>query len=121
MPLKLIAHLTGIIDSIGLIETYVEGLTFEAYLADLKARDAVERRFAIIGEALNRLKRDAPQVHETIDHTAEIAAFRNIIIHVYDQLDHAIVWKVILTDLRLLKSQAQAALDNYGRDRTPGD
>jgi len=70
----------------------------------------VERRFAVIGEALNRLLRDAPEVHATIDHTAEIAAFRNIIIHVYDQLDQVIVWKVIETDLAKLRSQAKEAL-----------
>lgn len=110
MPPKHLAHLSDIVTSIGLIHRYVEGLTFEAYLEDLKVRDAVERRFAVIGEALNRLRRDAADVHTAIDHTAEIAAFRNIIIHVYDQLDHAIVWKVIQTDLAKLLIQATDAL-----------
>ena len=110
MPPKHLAHLSDIIESVRLIRQYVNGLTYEDYLADLKARDAVERRFAVIGEALNRLKRDAPEVHATIDHTAEIAAFRNILIHVYDQLDHSIVWKVIETDLALLERQATDAL-----------
>lgn len=110
MPPKHLAHLSDIVESVRLIRLYVDGLTYEDYMKDVKARDAVERRFAVIGEALNRLKRDAPEIHATIDHTAEIAAFRNIIIHVYDQLDHAIVWKVIETDLSLLKQQAEAAL-----------
>lgn len=110
MPRKQFAHLCDIVDSARLIRSYVAGLTYERYAKDFMVRDAVERRFAMIGEALNRLKRDAPEVHATIDHTAEIAAFRNIIIHVYDQLDHAIVWKVIETDLAKLAEQAQAAL-----------
>ena len=110
MPPKHLAHLSDICESIRLIMAYVDALSFEDYLSDDKARDAVERRFAIIGEALNRLKRDAPDVHATIDHTAEITAFRNIIIHVYDQLDHAIVWKVIETDLPKLLKQANTAL-----------
>ena len=111
MPPKHLAHLSDIVESVNLIRQYVHALQYDDYLADLKARDAVERRFAVIGEALNRLKRDAPEVHATIDHTAEIAAFRNIIIHVYDQLDHAIVWKVIQLDLPILERQAHAALE----------
>lgn len=91
MPPRRLAHLSGMLESIKLIESYVDGLAYEDYLADTKIRDAVERRFAVVGEALNRLKRDAPDVHAKIDHTAEIAAFRNITIHVYDQLDHTIV------------------------------
>lgn len=110
MPPKHLAHLSDIVTSIELINSYVEELTFEAYFEHLQVRDAVERRFAVIGEALNRLRRDAPEVHAEIDHTAEIAAFRNIIIHVYDQLDQVIVWKVIKTDLAKLHHQAKEAL-----------
>lgn len=111
MPPKHLAHLQDILDSAVLISKYVAGLDFDAYLQDVKARDAVERRFAVIGEALNRLRRDAPEIHAKIDHTAEIAAFRNIIIHVYDQLDHTIVWKVIEQELGTLSEQAAALLD----------
>lgn len=110
MPPKHLAHLQDIVDSAALIMGYVSGLTFESYLEDVKARDAVERRFAVIGEALNRLKRDAPEIHAKIDHTAEIAAFRNIIIHVYDQLDHLIVWRVIEQELGPLSEQATGLL-----------
>lgn len=110
MPPKHLAHLQDIVDSAGLIRTYIEGLDFKGYMDDGMVRDAVERRFAVIGEALNRLKRDAPDVHAQIDHTAEITAFRNIIIHVYDQLDHAIVWKVIEQELDELAEQAKALI-----------
>lgn len=111
MPPKYLAHLSDIVESARLIREYVDGYTYEQYIADCQVRDAVERRFAVIGEALNRLRRDAADLHATIDHTAEIAAFRNIIIHVYDQLDHAIVWKVIETDLSTLEKQVQDAIN----------
>ncbi|MFN3167328.1 MAG: DUF86 domain-containing protein [Phycisphaeraceae bacterium] len=112
MPPKHLAYLQDIVDSIGLIRSYTEGMSATDYQGNTQVRDAVERRFAVIGEALNRLKRDAPDVHAKIDHTAEIAAFRNIIIHVYDQLDHTIVWKTIQTDLELLSQQAKGAIDS---------
>lgn len=70
MPPRHLAHLKDIVDSAALILAYVQGLDFEAYMADVKVRDAVERRFAVIGEALNRLKRDAPEIHARFNHTA---------------------------------------------------
>lgn len=105
MPPKHLAHLEHIRESIELIERYVAEHTVETYLIDLQTRDAVERRFTIIGEAINRIRRDAPDIHAKIGETAQIAAFRNIIVHVYDQLDHRIVWRVVEQDLPILHEQ----------------
>ncbi|MGB0767662.1 MAG: DUF86 domain-containing protein [Phycisphaeraceae bacterium] len=105
------AHLAAIAESIRLIHAYVDGVGCRHYCENAQISDAVERRFAIIGEALTRLKRDAPEVHATIDHTAEIAAFRNIIIHAYDQLDFQVFWEVIHRDLPTLERQIQAAIE----------
>ncbi len=76
--------------------------------------DAVERRFAVIGEALNRLKRDAPEVHARISDTGPINAFRNILVHVYDMIDHGIVWKAIKTDLPRLAGEVEQLLEELG-------
>ena len=103
MPHEAAKLLADARESVELILSYVEGLSFEDYLAQPQARDAVERRFTVIGEALGRLKKLDPERHARIRYTAEITAFRNIIVHVYDQLDHNIVWRIIhenLPDLR---------------------
>jgi uncharacterized protein with HEPN domain len=39
------------------IEEFTRGLTYAQYAADTKTQAAVERKFEIIGEALNRIKR----------------------------------------------------------------
>jgi len=44
--------------SIGRILEYTAGMTFEAYEADYKTKDAVERNFEIIGEAASRIPDD---------------------------------------------------------------
>jgi len=106
-------HLEHVRDSIRLIERYVAGLTFEAYLSQTQTRDAVERRFAIIGEAL---KRDAPHLHARISDTGPINAFRNVLVHVYDMVDHQIVWKAIRTDLPTLRDEVIELLDGWGED-----
>ena len=60
------------------------GKTMADYLADELLRPAVERKFEIIGEALNRLVRHDPAVAQSIHDCAQIIAFRNVLIHGYD-------------------------------------
>ena len=49
-------------------------LTFAAFMADRRTRQAVERNFEIIGEAVNRLQRHDPATAE------RISAYRQIVL-----------------------------------------
>ena len=53
----------------------------------------------IIGEAANRLAKDAPDLAARIDHLAQIIAFRNLLIHGYDLVEEERVWQTIQNDL----------------------
>ena len=70
-----------------------QGSSLDAYLADDVLRPAVERHFEIIGEALNRLARRDPSTVARITDHAQIIAFRNVLIHGYDAIDHRRVWE----------------------------
>jgi len=59
------------------IESYIGAMTPEAYLADSRTQAAVERKFEIIGEALNRLHRDHPHLGHRIPQLRRIVDFRN--------------------------------------------
>lgn len=67
----------------------------EAYEQDRLARQAVERNFESIGEALNRLSKADPSAAQRVGPVPQIVAFRNILVHAYDNIDHEIVWYVI--------------------------
>jgi uncharacterized protein with HEPN domain len=41
-----------VIDALHAINTYVEGLNYDSFIADQKTTDACVRRFQIIGEAV---------------------------------------------------------------------
>jgi uncharacterized protein with HEPN domain len=93
-----------------LITRFVAARELADYASDPLLRSAVERQFEIIGEALNRLSRTDPPVADQITYTSRIIAFRNILIHGYDLVDHEVVWDVIETHLPVLRRQVETLL-----------
>jgi uncharacterized protein with HEPN domain len=65
---------------------------------------AVERKFAVIGEALARLAQIDADTVARIPEYRRIVAFRNIIIHGYASVDDKIVWGVVEENLPALQS-----------------
>lgn len=63
-------------------------------------RSAVERQFEIIGEALSQLARADPTLAERVPDLRRIIGFRNVLIHGYDRVDAAAVWRVVEDDSR---------------------
>ena len=68
---------------------------FEAYAADGRVKAAVERKFVTIGEALMRLRREAPDMLEHISGHYRIIGFRNVLVDGYDVIDDATVWSAV--------------------------
>ncbi len=81
------------------------------YAESALLRSAVERQFEIIGEALGRLRKEAPDLSERIPSHRRIIAFRNILIHGYDIVDDDVVWDVIQGNLPALLEQVRLLLD----------
>jgi len=86
------------------------GKTFQDYESDPLLRAAVERHFEIIGEAMNRLVRYDPDIVARIGDYQRIIAFRNLLIHGYDLIDHKQVWKVVCEQVPLLLNQLESIL-----------
>ena len=83
---------------------------FEDYVRDLKTQRAVEREFEIIGEALNRIKREDPELLENVSEHHKIIGFRNILAHGYDMVDEIIVWKAITEHLPILMAEVKLVM-----------
>ncbi len=94
-----LAHLHDILDAARAVKQFVASQTFESYRANELVRSAVERKFEIIGEALNRINRDDPDLLARIRDWRDIISCRNILIHGYDAIDDRIIWGVIEEDL----------------------
>jgi uncharacterized protein with HEPN domain len=87
------------------ISRFVAGKTFADYVADELLRSGAERQFEIIGEAMNRLIKQAPTVAEKITDRRKIAGFRNALVHGYDSIDDEISWGIITQKLPTLRRE----------------
>ena len=85
-------------------------MTLEDYRGDRRLRNAVERNFEIIGEAIKRLAQIDPQTADRIGDYRQIIAFRNVLIHGYDLVDHALVWSAIESQVPALPEDVEALL-----------
>jgi len=110
MRLEAKKHLEDARQAAEFIRQFVSGRTLEEYNRDAMLRSAVERKFEVIGEALNRLKKDAPDVIQQIPDHRRIIAFRNILIHGYDVIDDEVVWDVATVHLPELLGQVNSLL-----------
>ena len=66
----------------------------------------VERDQMIIGEAVSQIKKldkDLP-----ISSADQIIGLRNLIVHAYDSIDPAALWRILIKDLPILKAEIRA-------------
>ena len=96
------------------ILTFTRGMDAAAYSANEMAQAAVERKFEIIGEALNQLARLDGSVASRIPDVPQVVAFRNQLIHGYASVRPETVWNIAQTALPGLLLAVQALLDEGG-------
>ena len=96
------------------IDMFVAGLDLALYACTAVVHSAVERKFEIIGEALNQLARQDPALAARTPDLREIIAFRNVLIHGYAVVDHARVWRIIETAIPALRTTVAALLKELG-------
>ena len=92
------------------VQEYTEGGSLADYLANRMLRDAVEREFQILGEALVRLRRTDLATADRISHQERIVGLRNALGHEYDLVEPEQGWRTIQEDLPGLRIELEALL-----------
>lgn len=110
MQLEAKKYLEDIRQATELLQQFTKGKTFHDYRDDPLLRAGVERKFEIIGEALNKLSKIAPAVTASVSEAGRIIAFRNILVHGYNAIDDRVVWDIIETKLPTLAREVKALL-----------
>lgn len=114
MPPDIPKWLEDIRDAAAFILEATAGKTRDALGDDRTLRQAIERNFEVIGEALNRIGRSDESILARLTDHRRIIAFRNILIHGYDSIDIEIVWQVIQHRLPQLLSEVESLLQEGG-------
>ena len=116
MQLEIKKYLYDIQQAADLIAQFTVGKEFKDYQREPMLRLAVERAFAIIGEALSRLSKLDSALVTRISAYQRIIAFRNILVHAYAEVDDRIVWDVIETKLPELRRETSELLGEGQRE-----
>jgi uncharacterized protein with HEPN domain len=91
MPHRALKTIEDIRDAAAFVGEVTASESLETCANNRLLRQAAERNFEIIGEAIRRLRDHAPEVVQQLSDHARIIGFRNILIHGYDLVDDALV------------------------------
>ena len=108
------AFLWDVRESALAIQSFVADLNSSTYASNSMAQAACERKFEIIGEALNQLSKVDPVLASKISDLPQIIAFRNQLIHGYAKIKARTVWTVIEDSLPPLLKCVIELLDDLG-------
>lgn len=82
---------------------------FEEYSTDILLKRAIERNLEIIGEAMNRILKENPEIE--IDNARRIIGLRNQIIHGYDTVSDENIWGIIMIHLPKLQKEVDSLIE----------
>ncbi len=111
-------YLDHILERIKLIEEFTQDGR-GAMMSSTMAQEAVLRCFEVMGEAARKVPEPLKQKHSEVS-WSQIIAFRNVLIHNYQNVDLNRVWEIIEKQLPILKPQIESILKEldeiYGAD-----
>ena len=111
------AFLWDVRESVLAIQSFIEDMDVTAYTSNAMAQAAVERKFEIIGEALNQLAKLDASIAARIPDLAQIVAFRNQLIHGYAKVNVTTVWNIAQSSLAPWLNAVQTLLDEMNQQK----
>lgn len=103
-------YLDDILEAIGKIEKYTEGLNYEQFRQDDKTIDAVVMNFTIIGEAAKQIPEKIRKHYPEIP-WKEMAGMRDKLVHGYFGIKYDMLWETVTERLPQLKPLIKKLLE----------
>lgn len=105
------AYLWDVREAAQAIQSFMANLDANGYTNSGLVQAAVERKFEVIGEALNQLAKLDAAMAARIPDVPQIVAFRNQLIHGYATVNPETVWNIAQNALPELLAAIQSLLD----------
>lgn len=109
---NLLFFLEDIKNSLEKIFKYTDNINFDQFISNEMIKDAVERNFEIIGEAVKNLPEDLRKQNPQIPFR-QVASMRDKLIHDYFGVDYEIIWKTIKDKLPQFKKDIENLISDY--------
>lgn len=108
-----LTYLQDILDSITDVESCFIDFPnrFDLFQNDMMRKCVVERKVEIMGEAINRIRKNDPDI--IIPNARAIIDTRNRIIHAYDNVQADFLWSLVKRHIPELKKDIERILDDY--------
>ena len=90
------------IESIDIIDKYINGISYEQFVSDTELNDAIMFRLVQLIENVKNISIEFKSSNPQIP-WGDIIGFRNGIVHEYGKTDYSFVYQVITKDLDELK------------------
>jgi uncharacterized protein with HEPN domain len=104
-------YLQDILESGEKIQQYIANMTFDEFVSNNMAVDAVIRNFEIIGEAVAHIPEDIRSAYPEVP-WSEMKGMRNVVAHEYFGVDLKIVWKTVRQSLPPLMTMIRRVIDD---------
>ena len=109
-------HLKDILDNARKLKTFAQGLSLEAFRADVKTQYAAARPLEIIGEATKRLPPAFRARHPEVP-WRKMAGMRDVLTHQYEGVSPQIIFRTATHEIDLIAKQVAAIVDELGEQR----
>lgn len=96
--------LEHILECVGLIEEYTQGVTRERFFESKQLQDSIIRRIEVIGEAVKNIPQEIKDRYSDIP-WKQIAGMRDILIHEYWGIDLNLTWNITAKQILELKEK----------------
>ena len=98
-----------ILAALDAIAAYTEGMTYAAFVADARTRDAVVRNLMTMGESVRWIPDVILDAHPEVPWRT-MRGVRNVVVHEYFGIDDAILWETVRGDLPPLTEPLETVL-----------
>ena len=106
-----------ILETITYLETFTNGVSFEAFEANPEKLFAVVKAIEIIGEAVKKIPDETRSQYSQIP-WKDIAGMRDILVHNYWRIDSRVVWSTVQDGIPLLKTAITELAAKFTHDES---